>query len=128
MHRARLKNGDEVVVKVQRPDVKKKVETDLSIMREIATRGNKFFEKNGIINVIDVVDAFDRSMQKELDYNSEARNKLQPFPPSETELANALGKLMHDLKNSVPKEVWDQVNSDMPVNIRQLLRELLAIC
>lgn len=74
VHRARLKNGDEVVVKVQRPDVKKKVETDLSIMREIATRGDKFFEKNGVINVIDVVDAFERSMQKELDYNSEARN------------------------------------------------------
>ena len=74
VHRARLKNGDEVVVKVQRPDVKKKVETDLSIMREIATRGDKFFERNGVINVIDVVDAFERSMQKELDYNSEARN------------------------------------------------------
>lgn len=60
-------------------------------------------------------------------HNSDTSNKLQPFPPGETELANALGKLMHDLKNSVPKEVWDQVNSDMPVNVRQLLREVYQL-
>ncbi len=74
VHLAKLKNGDEVVVKVQRPNVKKIVETDLAIMRDIATRGEKFFERNGVINVLDVVEAFERSMQKELDYNSEARN------------------------------------------------------
>jgi len=74
VHRARLKNGDEVVVKVQRPEVEKQVATDLAIMREVARRGEKFFENNGIINVIDVVHAFERSMQKELDYTNEARN------------------------------------------------------
>lgn len=74
VHRARLKNGHEVVVKVQRPEVAELIETDLSIIKVVVARGEKFFEKNGIINLIDVVEAFERSMQKELDYTNEARN------------------------------------------------------
>lgn len=54
-------------------------------------------------------------------------NKLQPFPPGETELYNALGKLMHDLKVSVSAEMWDQVYEQMPVNIRQLLKDVYQL-
>ncbi|OWY25359.1 AarF/ABC1/UbiB kinase family protein [Sphingobacteriales bacterium UPWRP_1] len=78
VHRARLKNGHEVVVKVQRPEVARLIETDLNIIKVVVARGEKFFEKNGIINLMDVVEAFERSMQKELDYNNEARN-IQMF-------------------------------------------------
>ncbi|QQS28219.1 MAG: AarF/ABC1/UbiB kinase family protein [Sphingobacteriales bacterium] len=74
VHRARLKNGHEVVVKVQRPEVAGLIETDLNIIKVVVARGEKFFERNGIINLIDVVEAFERSMQKELDYSNEARN------------------------------------------------------
>ncbi len=74
VHAAILRDGSEVVVKVRRPGVGKAVATDLSIMRDLAGRGEQFFERHGIINVMDVVDAFDRSMQKELDYLTEARN------------------------------------------------------
>ncbi|OWY24854.1 AarF/ABC1/UbiB kinase family protein [Sphingobacteriales bacterium UPWRP_1] len=78
VHRARLKNGHEVVVKVQRPEVARLIETDLNIIKVVVARGEKFFEKNGIINLMDVVEAFERSMQKELDYTNEARN-IQMF-------------------------------------------------
>ena len=74
VHRARLKNGDEVVVKVQRPEVKDIIDTDLSILTEIAKRGESYFEKNGITNLLDVVNTFKKTMQKEMDYNNEARN------------------------------------------------------
>ncbi len=74
VHMAILKDGTEVVVKVQRPNVQQVVATDLSIMRDLVTRAEGIFEKNGVINAIDVVDAFERSMSKELDYNTEARN------------------------------------------------------
>lgn len=77
VHRARLIDGTEVVVKVQRPNVKLIVETDLSIIKEVIRRGANFFENNGISNPLDVVLAFEKSMQKELDYLSEARNITQ---------------------------------------------------
>eukprot|EP00521_Asterionellopsis_glacialis_P016357 CAMPEP_0195301576 /NCGR_PEP_ID=MMETSP0707-20130614/29519_1 /TAXON_ID=33640 /ORGANISM="Asterionellopsis glacialis, Strain CCMP134" /LENGTH=1023 /DNA_ID=CAMNT_0040364555 /DNA_START=240 /DNA_END=3311 /DNA_ORIENTATION=- len=59
-------------------------------------------------------------------HNSNA-NGFQPFPPGETELQQALGKLMHDIKNGVPSEAWDQVSQQMPVNVRQLLREVYQL-
>ncbi len=77
VHAARLKNGKEVVVKVQRPRVDYIVETDIAIMKEVVRRGESFFEQQGITNPMDVIEAFDKSMQKELDYTNEARNITQ---------------------------------------------------
>ncbi len=77
VHLAQLHNGEKVVVKVQRPDVKKQVETDLSILKEIVKFGANFFERNGIMDPMDIVIAFEKSMQKELDYRTEARNITQ---------------------------------------------------
>lgn len=74
VHLARLKNGERVVVKVQRPDVKNIVETDLSIVKEIVKRGAAFFEQNGIMDPYDVVVAFEKNMMRELDYRTETRN------------------------------------------------------
>ncbi|MBL7788060.1 MAG: AarF/ABC1/UbiB kinase family protein [Chitinophagales bacterium] len=77
VHRARLLDDTEVVVKVQRPQVRQIVETDLAILKEVIRRSEKFFENNGIINPMDLVLAFEKSMQKELDYLTEARNITQ---------------------------------------------------
>lgn len=77
VHLAQLHNGTKVVVKVQRPDVKKQVETDLTLMKELVKFAGNFFERNGIMNPMDVVVAFEKSMQKELDYRNEARNISQ---------------------------------------------------
>lgn len=74
VHVARLRTGEEVVVKIQRPDVKRQVAIDLQLMRDLARRTEDFLEKYGIINLMDVVDAFERSMNKEMDYKNEARN------------------------------------------------------
>ncbi|UOQ81335.1 ABC1 kinase family protein [Hymenobacter sp. 5414T-23] len=77
VHRARLMTGEEVVVKVQRPDVQEKVRTDLSLLRELVSLTAPFLRKQGLANPQDIVDAFERSMTKELDYTSEARSMEQ---------------------------------------------------
>lgn len=74
VHKAVLHDGTEVVVKVRRPKVKQIVAIDISVMRDFVQRSKSMLEKNGVINAMDVVDAFDRSMQKEMDYLNEARN------------------------------------------------------
>jgi ubiquinone biosynthesis protein len=77
VHRARLLSGEEVVVKVQRPGVRDKVEGDLRLLHELVRLTGGFLRSQGLANPQDVVDAFERSMVKELDYTSEARSMEQ---------------------------------------------------
>ena len=77
VHRARLLTGEEVVVKVQRPGVREKVRSDLALLHELVRLTAGFLQKQGLANPQDVVDAFERSMSKELDYTAEARSMEQ---------------------------------------------------
>ena len=77
VHRARLRTGEEVVVKVQRPGVREKVRSDLALLHELVRLTAGFLQNQGLANPQDVVDAFERSMSKELDYTAEARSMEQ---------------------------------------------------
>ncbi|MFT5902520.1 MAG: ubiquinone biosynthesis protein, partial [Bacteroidia bacterium] len=74
VHKARLNNGKEVVVKIQRPGVKDMVYRDLAILTDGVNRADRYLKKEGILNAMDMVRSFERSMHKELDYRTEARN------------------------------------------------------
>jgi ubiquinone biosynthesis protein len=74
VHKARLLDGKQVVVKVQRPDIHKVIDRDLSIMHEIVRRGEDYFHRQGVLNIDDVLKAFEKTMHQELDYRNEARN------------------------------------------------------
>jgi ubiquinone biosynthesis protein len=77
VHRARLVTGEEVVVKVQRPDVRKQIESDLQIIKDIVNLGDNYFKKQGVLNAMDIVESFEKVMQKELAYLTEARSMEQ---------------------------------------------------
>jgi ubiquinone biosynthesis protein len=74
VHRARLKTGEEVVVKVQRPDVAELIDRDLSILKEVVRRADRYLKRQGIMNAADVIKTFERNILKELDYRNEGRN------------------------------------------------------
>ena len=77
VHRARLVDGSDVVVKVQRPNAKKQVMADLSLIREFVKITENYFIKAGILNPLEIVETFSKSLQNELDYFTEARNLEQ---------------------------------------------------
>ena len=77
VHRARLRTGEDVVVKIQRPGVQDKVRGDLALLHELVRLTGGFLRSQGLANPQDVVDAFERSMRKELDYTAEARSMEQ---------------------------------------------------
>ncbi|ALW85781.1 ubiquinone biosynthesis protein [Hymenobacter sedentarius] len=77
VHKARLLTGEEVVVKVQRPGVRETVRSDLALLHELVRLTAGFLQKQGLSNPQDIVDAFERSMSKELDYTAEARSMEQ---------------------------------------------------
>lgn len=87
VHKAKLKTGEWVVVKIQRPSVKEIIELDLSILKETVRRTERYLKREGINNADDVVNIFERSMLKELDYENEARN-LERFKKTYIEYKN----------------------------------------
>jgi ubiquinone biosynthesis protein len=74
VHRARLRSGGEVVVKVQRPGIRQVVERDLDIMARLARsleRGTRWARPLG---VRDLAAGFAVSVREELDFRIEAAN------------------------------------------------------
>ncbi|HHT9138078.1 MAG TPA: ABC1 kinase family protein [Candidatus Wunengus sp. YC60] len=73
-HRAQLKTGENVVVKVQRPDMRKMIETDIDILYTLAQLANRYMQDIKIFDPISIVDEFSRVITKEIDFTYEAHN------------------------------------------------------
>ena len=71
VHRARLKNGSDVVVKVQRPRIKKTIEIDLEIMLHLAGLMERHLEELQVIQPSRIVEEFARTLEEEIDYTVE---------------------------------------------------------
>ena len=78
VHKARLRNGDVVAVKVQRPGVKATMAQDIDIMRVMAKRGARFIKSEQMLDYADVVEEMWRTFLEETDFACEAEN-LQLF-------------------------------------------------
>ncbi len=74
VHRATLPTGDEVAVKVQRPEAPRQIESDLQLMRSAARVVRERVRAFDFIDAEALVDEFARSIRQELDYQNEARN------------------------------------------------------
>ena len=72
VHRARLVDGEEVVVKVQRPGIRKIVEIDLEILLHLASLMERHVEEMVVQRPTRVVEEFARSLEKEIDYTIES--------------------------------------------------------
>ncbi len=74
VHRAKLESGEEVVVKVQRPDIRKIIEVDLEIMLHIGYLMERHLEEFDIQHPTRLVSIFARTIEKEINYKIEAAN------------------------------------------------------
>lgn len=74
VHRARLVDGGEVVIKVQRPGIRATIEVDLEIMFHIATLMERHLDGVEIQRPAEVVEEFARTIEKEMDYRIESAN------------------------------------------------------
>jgi len=72
VHRATLATGEDVAVKVQRPDIKKMIEVDLEIMLHLATLLEQNVDAYQIYNPTRIVTEFADTIKKEIDYINEA--------------------------------------------------------
>ena len=77
VHKVVLKNGDKVAIKIQKPGVEEIIHKDITIMRFLAKRINDYMPQFRINNLPRIVDEFERSILKEIDYNQEAINIIR---------------------------------------------------
>ncbi|MEN6351565.1 MAG: AarF/UbiB family protein, partial [Syntrophomonas sp.] len=74
VHMARLKSGDLVIVKIQRPGIEKIVQNDLEIILALARLAERRSLEARRIGLVAMIEEFARMFLRELDYAREARN------------------------------------------------------
>jgi ubiquinone biosynthesis protein len=74
VHRAVLRDGREVVVKIQRPDVREQVRRDLEVFTDIATTIEQHSDLGRKMNLTGAIEQVKLTMTSELNYLQEARN------------------------------------------------------
>ena len=96
VHKATLKNGKEVVFKVQRPDLKNLFIIDLNIMQQVAflMQKNKNWSRGR--NWVDIAKECRKVLMKELDFNCEAQYA-----------ARFRQQFLEDENIEVPEVIWD---------------------
>lgn len=77
VHKAVLKNGDKVAIKIQKPGVEELIHKDINIMRFLAKRVNEYMPQFRNYNLPGIVNEFERSILKEIDYTQEAMNIIR---------------------------------------------------
>jgi ubiquinone biosynthesis protein len=74
VHRAQLRDGRAVAVKVQRPDIREHVLADLEALTEVAVFADAHTDAGRRMGFADMLDEFRQALLRELDYRTEARN------------------------------------------------------
>ena len=77
VHRARLRSGKEVVVKVQRPGISRMMETDIDILLHLAKSLERHIPATRNFRPVHIVQEFTHWSKRELDFGQEAENALQ---------------------------------------------------
>ena len=76
-HRARTKDGDEVVVKVQRPGIEATMRSDLDLLYLCAQVLEASIDEMQLVGVVSVVEEFEKGLLRELNFNQELSNLLE---------------------------------------------------
>lgn len=77
VHYATLKTGEDVVIKVLRPDIEPIIERDLTLLYKLAELANKFWSEAKRLRLDEVVRDYDHTIHDELDLMREAANASQ---------------------------------------------------
>jgi ubiquinone biosynthesis protein len=77
VHAARLRDGEDVVVKVLRPGIEKIIARDVSLLRYIAGLAERYWREGRRLRPCEVVTEFEKTLYDELDLLREAANASQ---------------------------------------------------
>jgi predicted unusual protein kinase regulating ubiquinone biosynthesis (AarF/ABC1/UbiB family) len=100
VHRAKLHTGEEVVVKVQRPDLRRLLDLDYQAVGKLVTVLKYLFKANDNFGLFAIYEEFFNILYQEIDYTQEARNA---------------DRFRHNFRNYprilVPKVYWEYTST-----------------
>ncbi len=76
-HRARTLDGDDVVVKVQRPGIEATMRADLDLLYLMARVLEASIDELQLVGVVAIVEEFEKGLLRELDFEQELSNLLE---------------------------------------------------
>ncbi|MDH4099422.1 MAG: 2-polyprenylphenol 6-hydroxylase [Nitrospirota bacterium] len=100
VHGATLANGadgEEVIVKVQRPNIEKTIELDIHLLYTLASLAETYVPEVGVYNPTAIVNEFARTIRKELNFTMEADNASRLRGNFENDPFLYVPKVYHDL-------------------------------
>lgn len=74
VHRARLKSGEDVAVKILRPNIHQIIKTDLEILFNLAELIAKYVPESELYDPVGIITEFSRTIRKEQNFVLEGRN------------------------------------------------------
>ncbi len=104
VHAATLKSGEDVVVKILRPNMKKFIRRDISLLKSMASLAHRYWPESRRFKPKDVVQEFEQSLLDELDLQREAANASQ-----------LKRNFTHSPLLYVPQIYWDYVHKNVLV-------------
>src|ERR1700757_323858 len=138
IHRAMLKSGSEVVIKVQRQGIKNIISSDVVVLRMIASMMEKYLPESRALNPRQMVEEFATAIDQELDFVLEATNMARfsqnfagdPYifaPKTHWDLTHP-NILVMDYVDGVPLDEIDRLlaaNVDLKLTAERLLNNFL---
>lgn len=107
VHAARLPTGEEVIVKVLRPGVRRQIKRDIEVLYAVARLAHRYWPEARRLRPVDIIEEYEKTCEAELDLMREAGNCAQ---------------LQRNFKGStqiyVPEVYWDFCNERAMVQER----------
>lgn len=111
VHLARLRTGEEVAVKVQRPGIEKTLRSDLHILYTLARLAEGQLSFPGLYTPVEIVQEFETAITAELDFLQEAR-ALERFRANHREVAGVVAPRLHRELCSRRVMVMERMNGE----------------
>jgi ubiquinone biosynthesis protein len=108
VHRARLKDGSEVVVKVRRPGIRRVIDADLRLLERLAAMAAKEWPDLQPYRPVELVRQFGHSLRRELDLANECR-----------QAERIAGNFSEQTDIVIPKVYWEWTHER--VNVQQFI-------
>ena len=102
VHRARLKSGREIVLKVRRPGIPELIDVDLQILQAIAQRINDSFPELVVYNIPGLIEEFSEQIKRELDFQKDGDN---------CEYLTKTMSTYHDIR--FPEILWEYTSKNL---------------
>ncbi|NAS29485.1 AarF/ABC1/UbiB kinase family protein [Flavobacteriaceae bacterium R38] len=74
VHKAKLLDGEDVVLKIQKPDIGETIEADIAVMKQLVKSLEKFSNEIQTLNLGSILQTFEKSIRKELNFLEEIEN------------------------------------------------------